>query len=119
MRKVTISRLKPEKIDQYVEMHRNVPIEVCEIMAAHHHRNHSVYLYGDKLFQYFDYTGTDFEADINRCVKCLSCRHGGQNAGTAFSHLMRLHPKHGSHRRRSFIMPEGAAPISSTNGGRI
>ena len=34
MRKVTISRLKPEKIDQYVEMHRNVPIEVCEIMAA-------------------------------------------------------------------------------------
>ena len=66
MRKVTISRLKPEKIDQYVEMHRNVPTEVCEIMAAHHHRNHSVYLYGDKLFQYFDYTGTDFEADMKQ-----------------------------------------------------
>ena len=64
MRKVTIARLKPEKIGQYVELHRNIPAEVCEIMAAHHHRNHSVYLYGDKLFQYFDYTGSDFEADM-------------------------------------------------------
>ncbi len=52
-------------------------------MAAHHHRNHSVYLYGDKLFQYFDYTGTDFEADIKQMrqmpvmqawwAKCRDC----------------------------------------------
>lgn len=64
IRKATVSRLKPEKREQYITMHKNAWPEVSRIMAQHHHEHHSVYVYGDYLFQYLEYTGEDFEADM-------------------------------------------------------
>lgn len=64
IRKASISSLLPEKREQYIQMHSNPPEEVLKIMSEHHHTNHTVFLYGNKLFQYFDYTGDDFENDM-------------------------------------------------------
>lgn len=69
VRKATVSRLRPEKRDQYIQMHQNPWPEVCRIMADHHHTHHSVFIHGDYLFQYLEYTGTDFEADMEQMGK--------------------------------------------------
>lgn len=58
------SKLKPEKIEEYIELHANTwpgvlaTIEKCNI------KNFSIYLLGDMLFTYFEYVGDDYDADI-------------------------------------------------------
>ena len=90
IRKATVSRLRPEKIEQYLQLHKNPWPEVCKIMANHHHTHHSVYIHGDILFQYLEYTGTDFDADMEQmrnseimqkwwaqCRECVIACDGG------------------------------------------
>ena len=56
--------IKPEKIEEYKELHANAwegvlaKIEECNI------KNYSIYLHDDMLFAYFEYHGDDFDADM-------------------------------------------------------
>ena len=61
--------LKPEKLEEYKELHANVWPDVLKKIKECNIRNYSIYLgelEEDKyyLFGYFEYTGDDFEADM-------------------------------------------------------
>ena len=57
--------IKPEKIEEYRKLHAAVWPDVLKMIKACNIRNYSIFLKDDKLFSYFEYTGDDFEADMN------------------------------------------------------
>ncbi|MCP5096688.1 MAG: L-rhamnose mutarotase [Chloroflexi bacterium] len=59
--------LKPEQVVAYSDLHANAWPEVLAKIEACNIRNYSIYLYGDNmLFAYFEYHGTDFDADMEK-----------------------------------------------------
>ncbi len=59
-------RLKPDEIERYKEYHAAVWPEVLDAIHASNIRNYSIYLKDDYLFSYFEYHGTDIDADWAR-----------------------------------------------------
>ena len=63
--------LKPEKKDEYIQLHKAAWPEVLARIEASHIRNFSIYL-GQLddgnlyLFSYFEYFGDDYEADAKK-----------------------------------------------------
>jgi L-rhamnose mutarotase len=63
--------LRPEKLEEYRRLHAAVWPAVLAKITDCHVRNYSIYLRklpdgSYVLFSYFEYTGTDFEADMAR-----------------------------------------------------
>ena len=62
----SIISLKPELIASYKLLHANAWPQVLATITACNIRNYSIYLFGDTLFSYFEYTGSDYAADMAR-----------------------------------------------------
>ncbi|MEI8234054.1 MAG: L-rhamnose mutarotase [Verrucomicrobiota bacterium] len=64
----TVIGLRPEKIEEYKKLHAAVWPDVLQMIKACNIQNYSIYLRkldGDPyLFSYFEYTGSDFSADM-------------------------------------------------------
>jgi len=63
--------LKPDKVARYEELHAAAWPGVLKMLRECHIRNYSIYLKEVEpgkiyLFSYFEYTGTDFKADMAR-----------------------------------------------------
>lgn len=58
--------VKPEKREEYKRLHAAVWPKVLAMIQECNIRNYSIYLTGDTLFSYFEYTGEDFEADMKK-----------------------------------------------------
>jgi len=63
--------LKPEKIEEYKRLHADVWPDVLKMIEQCNISNYSIYLgemENDKyyLFSYFEYTGDDFDADMDK-----------------------------------------------------
>jgi L-rhamnose mutarotase len=56
--------LKPEDREEYERIHADVWPTVLKQIAASNIRNYSIYRYGDLLFSYFEYVGSDYAADM-------------------------------------------------------
>ncbi|MGY6026474.1 L-rhamnose mutarotase [Streptomyces spinosirectus] len=56
-------RLRPERREEHLALHRSVWPEVEATLRAAHFRNYTIFLRGDVLFSYFEYDGDDFDAD--------------------------------------------------------
>jgi len=56
--------LKPEFPAQYVALHANVFPGVLARIRQSHIRNYTIFLHDGLLFSHFEYTGTDFDADM-------------------------------------------------------
>ncbi len=62
-----VIRVKPEKLNYYLELHANPWPEVLNMILECNIRNYSIYLLNpDLLFAYFEYTGEDFNADMTK-----------------------------------------------------
>ena len=59
-----VIRVKPEKLDEYKELHANPWPGVLDMIRACNIRNYSIYLKDGYLFSYFEYHGDDFDADM-------------------------------------------------------
>ena len=59
-----IIRLKPEKYDEYKRLHAAVWPEVLVKLREANITNYSIYHRGGLLFAYFEYVGSDFDADM-------------------------------------------------------
>lgn len=59
-----VGRLKPEKRDEYVRLHAAVWPDVLKMITACNLENYSIFIRGDVVFSYFEYTGTDYETDM-------------------------------------------------------
>ena len=58
--------VRPEKREEYLELHRSVWPEVEAKLREGNIRNYSIYAFGDTLFGYYEYVGDDYEADMRR-----------------------------------------------------
>ena len=56
--------LRPEAEKEYREAHAQVWPAVLDMIRECNIRNYSIYLRDGKLFSYFEYHGSDFEADM-------------------------------------------------------
>ena len=61
----SVIRLAPGAADEYERIHRSVWPAVLEQIRHSHIRNYSIYRYGDLLFSYFEYVGSDYEGDMS------------------------------------------------------
>ena len=58
--------VRPETAERYEALHRSVPAAVLATIADCHNENYSIFRHGDLLFAYFEYTGSDYSADMAR-----------------------------------------------------
>ena len=61
-----IIRLKPEAYDEYVRIHAAVWPSVLKTIRDCNITNYSIFYRDGLLFAYYEYTGTDFEADMKK-----------------------------------------------------
>jgi L-rhamnose mutarotase len=59
-RSAFVLRLRPDKIDEYVEAHRNVWPEMRAALREAGIRNYTIFRHGNEMFGYFE--SDDFEA---------------------------------------------------------
>ena len=59
-----VIHVKPEKIDEYKKLHTAVWPDVLKTISDCNIRNYSIYLKDSTLFSYFEYTGSNFDADM-------------------------------------------------------
>ncbi len=59
-----VIRIKPDKTNEYKRLHRAVWPDVLKMIKECNISNYSIYLKDNYLFSYFEYTGTDFDADM-------------------------------------------------------
>jgi L-rhamnose mutarotase len=60
--------VKPEKLAEYIEIHRNVWPEVLATITKCNIRNYSIFLKDGLLFAYYEYVGSDYKADMAKMV---------------------------------------------------
>lgn len=63
--------IKPEKIDEYKDLHANAWPEILDMITSCHIRNYSIFLREPEnlLFSYWEYHGQDFAADAKRMAE--------------------------------------------------
>ncbi len=59
-------RLKPEGAEKYIFLHAHVWPGVTSTIAACNIRNYSIFFMNNILFAYFEYTGSDYDADMKK-----------------------------------------------------
>lgn len=60
------ARLRPEKREEYLELHRSVWPQVEATITECGIRNFTIFVTGDVLFASFEYIGEDYDADQAR-----------------------------------------------------
>jgi L-rhamnose mutarotase len=66
-----VTKVRPDKLDEYVKLHTDVWPGVAKRIEECNIRNYSIYVTklpdgNHYLFSYFEYTGQDFDADMQR-----------------------------------------------------
>ena len=64
-----VGRLKPEKIEEYRALHANPWPQVLQTITDCNLRNYSIFIHGDMVFSYFEYIGSDYDADMDKMAQ--------------------------------------------------
>jgi L-rhamnose mutarotase len=64
-----IIRLKPDKVEEYKELHRNVWPEVLKTIKDCHIQNYTIFYKDGYLFSYYEYTGENYEEDMKKMAE--------------------------------------------------
>jgi L-rhamnose mutarotase len=62
----SVIRVRPEAEERYKTYHRAVWPDVLKTISACNIRNYSIFLKDGFLFGYFEYHGTDYQADMKK-----------------------------------------------------
>jgi L-rhamnose mutarotase len=62
----SVIALLPDKRAEYLDLHAAVWPAVESMISACNIRNYSIFVHGDLLVSYYEYTGTDHAADLAR-----------------------------------------------------
>ncbi|WP_331769392.1 L-rhamnose mutarotase (plasmid) [Embleya sp. NBC_00888] len=62
----SVIRVRPEKLEEYKRLHADPWPGVLDRLRACNISNYSIFLHEELLFSYFEYRGTDFDADMAR-----------------------------------------------------
>lgn len=61
-----VGKLKKEKLQEYIMLHRDAWNGVLEVIHRCNLRNYSIFIEGDTVFSYFEYVGDDYESDMEK-----------------------------------------------------
>lgn len=61
-----VGRLRQEKTAEYESLHRDAWPKVLEMIKSCNLENYSIYRHEDLVFSYFEYTGDDFQKDMEK-----------------------------------------------------
>lgn len=61
-----VIKLKPDKVEEYKELHRNVWPEVLKTIKDCHIQNYTIFYKDGYLFSYYEYTGDNYEEDMEK-----------------------------------------------------
>lgn len=64
-----IIRIRPENLEAYKAYHADPLPGVNEMIKECNLQNYSIFSRGEYLFTYFEYTGTDYEADMAKMAE--------------------------------------------------
>lgn len=64
--------VNPKKIEEYKKLHAAVWPDVLKKITECNIRNYSIYLKNNTLFSYFEYVGSDFDADMAKMAADLT-----------------------------------------------
>ncbi len=59
-----VIKVKPDKFQEYKQLHAQVWPDVLKMIKECNIRNYSIYHKDSYLFSYFEYVGDDFESDM-------------------------------------------------------
>jgi len=59
-----VIKVRPDKVEYYKELHAAVWPDVKRMIAECNITNYSIFMRGDYLFAYFEYHGSDYDADM-------------------------------------------------------
>jgi L-rhamnose mutarotase len=62
----SVIQVRPEKLKEYKELHAAAWPEVLSMIHSANIRNYSIYYKDGYLFSYYEYIGSDYEADMAR-----------------------------------------------------
>lgn len=62
----SVIKVKPEKLEHYKKLHAEVWPDVLEMITECNIRNYSIYYKDGFLFSFFEYTGKDYKADMEK-----------------------------------------------------
>ena len=71
-----VIKVKPDKLDEYKRLHANPWPGVNAMLKACNIQNYSIFHRDGLLFSYLEYTGDDFEADMERMAADSTTRPG-------------------------------------------
>lgn len=61
-----VVKVRPEKLEEYKQLHKDVWPTVLEMIAKCNIRNYSIFYHCGLLFSYYEYIGTDYAADMKK-----------------------------------------------------
>lgn len=61
-----ICAIKDENIKKYIEYHNHIPKEIRTLIYECNIRNYSIFYRNGYLFTYYEYIGTDYDADMKK-----------------------------------------------------
>jgi L-rhamnose mutarotase len=62
----SVIRVRPERLEEYRALHAAVWRSVLKIIHECNLRNYSIYYKDGLLFSYYEYVGSDYEADMSK-----------------------------------------------------
>ncbi len=62
----SVIKVKKEKLDEYKKLHADAWPDVLKKISEVNITNYSIYFGGGYLFSYYEYTGTDYQADMQK-----------------------------------------------------
>ena len=78
------SFLKPEKVDEYVQLHAHAWPEVLQMIKACNIRNYSISIRGTELYTYYEYVGENYDADMDRRAQDPTTQEWGKYTRSCF-----------------------------------
>ena len=85
-RVILYSDLKPEKVQDYVKLHGQPWPELLELIQKCNIHNYSISIMGTQLYTYYEYTGSDYEADMAVMDQSLVMQEWWKHSKPCFLH---------------------------------
>lgn len=63
---IMYSDLKPEKVEDYVTLHKNAWPELLEVISSSNIHNYSISVRGTSVYTFYEYTGEDYDSDMKK-----------------------------------------------------
>jgi len=62
----SIIKIKPDKLEEYKKLHKNIWLGVAKTITECNIKNYSIFYKDGYLFSYFEYTGKDYDSDMKK-----------------------------------------------------